>query len=63
MTTYYKIFKWDSRNTGFYMKEFISSLKKARAWAKDFGGEHYSIEGDNHYFEEYKGGKKVSWSA
>jgi hypothetical protein len=59
----YKIFVWDSRNTGLYpFQDFNCSVKKIRDWCFDFAGEHYRIEGENGWFEEYQDGEKVSWS-
>jgi len=59
----YKIFTFDSKNTGYYMQDFFQPVKVVRDYAKDFAGEHYRIEGEDGWFEEYKEGEKVSWSA
>ena len=58
----FKIFKWDSSNTGFYTAKNPMTISQARHAGKLLGGNHYTIEGQHGFFEEYEGGEKVSWS-
>ena len=56
----YKIFKFDSRNTGYYINQDLK-LSTARSIAKKFN--HARVDGDNGFFEDYENGKMTSWSA
>lgn len=56
----YKVFKWDDKNTGFYIRQSIP-LGKARRIAKEFA--MATVEGENGFFEKYELGEKVEWSA
>lgn len=58
----YKIFRFDSRNTGYYLQDFYQPIKVVRDYAKTWAGEHYRIEGEDGFFEEYEDGEKTSWS-
>lgn len=58
----FKIFKWDSKNTGYYVQDFYQPIKVVRDWAKDFAGDRYTIEGERGWFEKYENGKKTEWS-
>jgi hypothetical protein len=60
--SFYKIFKWDSRNTGFYVADGLYNIVEIRKIGKLLGEKHYTLEGENGWFEEYKNGEKVSWS-
>ena len=57
----YKIFKFDSRNTGFYVAQ-DQTLKDARDIAKRLSktlAHKAQVEGENRFFETYENGKKT----
>lgn len=59
MKNKYKIFQFDSKNTGWYFWEG-NSLIKARDMAKKFAKTR--IDGLNNFFELYEKGVKTEWS-
>lgn len=61
----YKVFKNDSRNSGFYVQQDIT-LKDARVIAIRLSKTKYPksrLEGEKGYFETYENGAKTEWSA
>lgn len=66
MAKKYKVFNYDSRNTGFYCMQDIN-LKQARELAirlsrkAKYPKARVEEEGA-HYFEEYENGEKTSWT-
>ena len=60
----FKIFVFDSRNTGFYFPSRFSSVLKARNCAKNIPAYNskFRIEGPNGFFEEWEAEEKTSWS-
>ena len=62
---HYKVFKHDSRNTGFYVGQDLS-LKDSRDIAKRLSLTNFPkarVDGDNGFFEEYQKKEMTSWSA
>lgn len=60
----YKVFKYDSRNTGYYIAQDLGA-SRAREMAIAFskmGGMKAQIEAPG-YFETYEKGEKTAWSA
>ena len=58
----YKVFKFTSRNTGYYFEE-TNSLATARIYAKFFSKCRIdTYEGPNGTFELYENGIKTEWS-
>lgn len=60
----YKVFKYDSRNSGFYVGQDLS-FSDARDIAKRLSKTNFPksrVEGLNGFFEEYENGEVTSWS-
>ena len=39
----YKIFLWESRNTGHYLQDFYQDIKTVRDYAREWAGNVYTI--------------------
>lgn len=60
MKNQFLVFKFDSRNTGYYVEQDLNILT-ARNIAKKF--DKSQVEGNNGFFELYENGQLTEWSA